>query len=286
MAIGIIGGSGLYDMEHLKVSERKEVPTPFGMPSDKLTIGTLSGVQVIFLPRHGAGHRLLPSEINYRANIFALKTLGADAVISVSAVGSLREDLMPRDLVIPDQFFDRTNSARDMTFFGNGMAGHITFADPVCPYLVDILHDSASSEGARVHKGGCYINMEGPAFSTRAESRVYRSWGMDIIGMTNIAEARLAREAEMCYATAAFVTDYDCWKEDAEDVTISAIIANLNANTGLAKKLIERAAANISQKRPCECRSSLKYAVMTKKDLIPIETKRKLAPIIGRYMQD
>src|SRR3989344_7853092 len=239
--VGIIGGSGLYDIEGIKNLKEVKVKTPFGPPSESLMTGKLEGVDVAFLPRHGRGHRISPSEINYRANIFAMKTLGVQAILSVSACGSLKEELKPLDFVIPDQFLDRTNRARQATFFTGGIVAHVAFADPVSPELMDILYNAAKEIGATVHKGGTYVNMEGPQFSTKAESHLYRSWGMDIIGMTNLTEAKLAREAEISYATLAAVTDYDCWHESHESVTLEMIIGNLNKNIDNAKKILKAA---------------------------------------------
>jgi 5'-methylthioadenosine phosphorylase len=250
--IGIIGGSGLYDMAELTDRREVSVETPFGPPSGPYITGTLSGKQVAFLARHGAGHRLLPSEINYRANIYGFKTLGVESIFSASAVGSLKEGYAPLDLVIPDQFFDRTKG-RISTFFGNGLVGHVAFAHPFCERLSDTAYHAATGAGATVHKGGTYVCMEGPQFSTRAESLLYRAWGMDIIGMTNLQEAKLAREAEICYATIALVTDYDCWHPDHDSVTIDLIIANLNQNARTAQKVIANAVG--SRAREDEARS-------------------------------
>ena len=237
--IGIIGGSGLYAIEGIRAVKRVSLTTPFGRPSDKYITGTLGGRQVVFLPRHGLGHRISPSEINYRANLYGMKKLGVDTLISVSACGSLREELRPLDFVIPDQFVDRTNQARGMTFFEKGIVAHISFAEPVCSELAKAVYEATAKTTARVHLGGTYLNMEGPAFSTKAESRLYRSWGMDIIGMTNMAEAKLAREMEVCYCTLAAVTDYDCWYQSEEAVTLEMVIANLNKNTHNAKNIIK-----------------------------------------------
>ncbi|MCP4401255.1 MAG: S-methyl-5'-thioadenosine phosphorylase [bacterium] len=281
--IGVIGGSGLYEMESLTDIERRHIETPFGEPSDEYLIGTLEGQRVAFLPRHGRGHRLLPSELNFRANIYGFKMLGVEHIISVSAVGSLREDIAPLDVVVPDQFFDRTRQ-RVSTFFGNGLVGHVAFADPVCPDLAALIYQAAVDNGAKAHQGGTYLCMEGPAFSTRAESKTYRQWGMDIIGMTNLQEAKLAREAEICYATMAMVTDYDCWHEEEEDVTVEAIIANLNKNVSLAKQIIQRVVPKISSERACICENALQYALMTAPGIIPDETKRKLDAIVGKYL--
>jgi 5'-methylthioadenosine phosphorylase len=284
--IGIIGGSGLYDMAEL--TDRKEVTisTPFGSPSGPYITGTLAGKPVAFLARHGVGHRILPSELNFRANIYGFKTLGVEWILSASAVGSLKEEYAPLDLVIPDQFFDRTKG-RISTFFGNGLVGHVAFAHPFCDHLSAIAYNAATTAGAKVHKGGTYVCMEGPQFSTRAESLVYRSWGMDIIGMTNLQEAKLAREAEICYATIALVTDYDCWHPDHDSVTIDLIIANLNQNARMAQKVIATAVASLASDttRTCPCANALATALVTRPEHVPDQTKRDLAPIIGRYMK-
>jgi len=284
--IGIIGGSGLYDIEGLEDVKWVKAATPFGEPSDEYLTGRLSGKEVVFLPRHGRGHKILPSDLNYRANIFGMKKLGVDAIISLSAVGSLKEEIKPLDVVIVDQFVDRTNQARRMTFFGDGIAAHVSFADPVCANLAKLAGDAAEKEGATVHKSGTYLNMEGPAFSTRAESNIYRQWGMDIIGMTNMGEARLAREAEICYATVALVTDYDCWRQEAEDATvdIQMIIENLTKNVALAKKLIKTAVEAMPEKHECACHSALKDAIITRRDVIPASAKQKLELIAGKYL--
>ena len=282
--IGIIGGSGLYQIEGIKNIREEEVSTPFGTPSDRLIIGELSGVEVAFLPRHGRGHAISPTEINYQANIFALKKIGVERIISVSAVGSLKEELKPKDFVIPDQFVDRTNQARRMTFLCNGIVGHVSFADPTCDELSQCLYATAQAAGVCIHKGGTYINMEGPAFSTRAESHLYRSWGMDIIGMTNIAEARLAREAEICYSTLAAITDYDCWYIGHEEVSLEMVMDCLKQNTANAKKILKEVIAKIPQKRTCACQDALKYAIVTDREAIPKKIKRDLAIIIGKYI--
>jgi 5'-methylthioadenosine phosphorylase len=283
--IGIVGGSGLYDMAELTDRREVSIETPFGPPSGPYITGTLAGRQVAFLARHGAGHRLLPSEINYRANIYGFKTLGVESIFSASAVGSLKEGYAPLDLVIPDQFFDRTKG-RISTFFGNGLVGHVAFAHPFCDRLSDIAHRAATDAGATVHKGGTYVCMEGPQFSTRAESLLYRAWGMDIIGMTNLQEAKLAREAEICYATIALVTDYDCWHPDHDSVTIDLIIANLNQNARMAQKVIANAVGALPPDgRTCGCGSALATALVTRPEAVPEKTKRDLAPIIGKYMK-
>ena len=283
--VGIIGGSGLYDIEGIQKVKEVEVSTPFGSPSDKITTGELSGVDVAFLPRHGKGHRLNPSEINYRANIFAMKKIGVERIISLSACGSLKEELKPMDFVLPDQFVDRTNQARTMTFLREGIVGHIAFARPTCEALSGIIYDTANNLGLTIHKGGTYINMEGPAFSTLAESKLYRSWGMDIIGMTNVAEARLAREAEICYSTIAAVTDYDCWHETAESVTVDMIIEYLTKNVVNAKKIIQEAIPKLQKERTCQCKVALKFALITSKDVITQKVKKDLDIIIGKYVK-
>ena len=282
--IGVIGGSGLYKMETLTGIDQVKIDTPFGDPSDEYILGTLEGVRVAFLPRHGRGHRISPSELNFRANIYGFKKLGVEHIISVTAVGSLKETIHPLDVVIQDQFFDRTRQ-RVSTFFGDGLVAHIAFADPICPDLSELIFRAAVENGATVHKGGTYLCMEGPAFSTRAESNVYRQWGMHIIGMTNLQEAKLAREAEICYATMAMVTDYDCWHEEEEDVTEEAIIQNLMKNAALAKKIIQTVVPRISGERRCVCANALQYALITDRSQIPEETKQKLDVIVGKYLK-
>jgi len=282
-AVGVIGGSGLYEMEGLSDVKSVKVKTPFGEPSDEYITGTLGDTRLIFLPRHGRGHRLTPSEVNYRANIYGMKKLGAEWIISVSAVGSMSEKIKPGHIVIVDQFFDRTKG-RESTFFGNGIVGHVEFADPVCPDLNRVLHKAAQKAGATVHMGGTYICIEGPQFSTRAESRIYRKWGVDVIGMTNIPEAKLAREAEICYSTVALSTDYDCWHETEEAVTVEAILATLKANVEMAKEIIRNAAPAISGERGCKCASALKYAVITDRTKIPAKTKEDLSLILGKNL--
>jgi len=284
MAIGVIGGSGLYEMEGLENVERIRVETPFGDPSDEYVTGVLNGVRMVFLPRHGRGHRLLPSEVNYRANIFGMKKLGVEQIISVSAVGSLKEDIAPGHMVIPDQFIDRTKGIRRDTFFGDGIVAHVGFADPVCPGLSNTLFEAAGKIGAVVHKGGTYICMEGPAFSTRSESFMYRELGASIIGMTNLTEAKLSREAEICYGIIALSTDYDCWHDSHEDVTVEAIIQIIHQNVAMAKNIIRQAVADIGQERNCGCGSALQYAVITDRSVIPHETKQKLELIVGKYL--
>jgi len=281
--IGIIGGSALYHIEGLEVIERKRVSTPFGEPSDEFVIGRLAGRECVFLPRHGKCHTILPSEINYRANIFAFKVLGVDRILSVSAVGSLKEEIRPLDIVLVDQFVDRTNQARPTTFFGDGMVAHVSLAEPVCLEMKDIIYKKNRDLDVRIHDGGTYINMEGPAFSTKAESYLYKSWGIDIIGMTNMPEARLAREAGICYSTIAMVTDYDSWRlgPDVEDVSVEMVIENLTKNIETAKKILHNVIPHLPEKRVCSCRDALKSAIVTRTEDIPPETLEKLKPIIG-----
>jgi len=283
--IGIIGGSGLYQMPELKNVREVPVDTPFGKPSDVFIVGELGGVSVAFLPRHGRGHKLLPTELPFRANIYAMKLLGVEYILSVSAVGSLQEQYVPTDMVIPDQFFDRTRArAMESTFFGEGIVGHVTFAHPVCDELGDILEDSCTAVGVKVHRGGTYICMEGPAFSTKAESNVYRQWGMDIIGMTNLQEAKLAREAEIAYATLALVTDYDCWHEGHDAVTIDMVVEYLNKNVRNAQLILKEAVKRVSEKQtPNQFRNAIKNAIFTSSDLWPEATFKKLEAIIGKY---
>lgn len=282
--IGIIGGSGLYELEGLEGIEEVRLSTPFGEPSDSFIRGRLGEETLIFLPRHGRGHRIGPSEINFRANIYAMKVLGVEWIISVSAVGSMKEEIRPGDIVVPDQFFDRTKD-RPSTFFSKGIVAHVGFADPVCPDLSRILYESGRALNIPIHKGGTYICIEGPQFSTRAESMIYRSWGVDVIGMTNLPEAKLAREAEICYATLALATDYDCWHETEEDVTVEAILETLHRNVANAKAIIKEAVRRIKNERACLCATALKDAIVTAKEGIPEETRRTLEPIIGRYIK-
>ena len=285
--IGVIGGSGLYRMEGMTDIEEVAVKTPFGDPSDVITLGKVDGVPMAFLPRHGRGHRITPTEIPVRANIWALKSLGVEWVISVSAVGSLREHIAPRDLVIPNQLFDRTKS-RVNTFYEGGVVVHCTFAEPFCSTLSQLLLESARELGdVKVHDGGTYVCMEGPLFSTKAESLVYRSWGMDIIGMTALPEAKLAREAELCYATIACVTDYDCWRESEESVTVEMVIGNLSANVANAQRILRSVAHKIPADRrenTCGCPTALSTAIMTNASLIPAEAKEKYSLLIGKYI--
>jgi 5'-methylthioadenosine phosphorylase len=281
--IGVIGGSGLYDMAELTDREERTLHTPFGDPSGPYLIGTLRSRRVAFLARHGAGHRLLPSELNFRANIFGFKMLGVERIFSASAVGSLKEEYPPLDIVVPNQFFDRT-TRRASTFFGDGLAAHVAFAHPICPELAAIGADAVAAAGANVHRGGTYVCMEGPQFSTLAESKLYRSWGMDVIGMTNLQEAKLAREAEMCYVTLALVTDYDCWHPDHDSVTVDMIVQTLTQNAVTAQRAIAEAVAALPAHRSCECGSALKFALITRPDAVPAQVKKDLAPIIGKYL--
>ena len=281
--VGVIGGSGLYDMEGLEEVQNVSLKTPFGDPSDSFTVGRLEGVQVAFLPRHGKGHRIQPSSLNSRANIYGMKMLGVQWIIGVSAVGSMKESIRPGDMVIPNQFIDQTKG-RPSTFFNDGIVGHIGFADPVCPVLSQILFEVGKEVGATVHKDGTYICIEGPQFSTRAESRLYRTWGVDIIGMTNLPEAKLAREAEICYSTIAFATDYDCWHDAAEDVSVGEILRILAQSTKIAKSAIRHAINRLPGRRECVCANALKYAMVTAKKFISEKTKKDLQPIIGKYL--
>lgn len=283
--IGVIGGSGLYEMEGLTGIEHVDVDTPFGKPSDEYVTGTLAGVRLVFLPRHGKGHRFLPSEINYRANIYGMKKLGVGRIISVSAVGSMKEEIVPGHIVIPDQFIDRTKGIRKDTFFGQGIAGHVQFADPVCASLSNDLYAAAVAEGVTAHKGGAYVCMEGPAFSTRAESCIYRTFGAAVIGMTNLTEAKLAREAEICYAVIALSTDYDCWHDAHEDVSIEAVLTIIRNNVATAKNIIGGAVKRISgAKRSCACAEALKYAIISDKRVIPLETRENMSLIFGKHI--
>jgi 5'-methylthioadenosine phosphorylase len=280
--IGIIGGSGLYSMPGFDAREEANIQTPFGAPSDNYHLGTLAGHNVAFLSRHGRGHRISPSELNFRANIYGMKALGVERIISLSAVGSLKEEHRPQDFVIPDQFFDRTRG-RISTFFGEGLVAHISFADPVCPELAGIVADSCREAGVNVKEGGTYLCMEGPAFSTKAESNVYRSWGMDVIGMTNLQEAKLAREAEICYVTVAMVTDYDCWHPDHDAVTVNDIIANLVRNAENACSVVFHAVGAMPPGRSCKCGRALEHAIITDRGSVPEATKQKLGILIDKY---
>lgn len=286
-AIGVIGGSGLYAMEGLKVHEERTLETPFGDPSDTYVLGEIEGQRVAFLARHGRGHRIMPTELNFRANIFGFKTLGVERLISVSAVGSLQEKYAPTHVVVPDQFVDRTRHRVD-TFFGDGLVAHVSLADPLCPHLSEVLEWAAESAGARIHSGGTYVCMEGPQFSTRAESNLYRQWGMDIIGMTNLQEAKLAREAEICYATLAMITDYDCWHEGEDDVTVDAVLAILRQNAAMGQSIVKHAVEQLvaDDERDCSCGSALQYALITDPAHIPEATRQRLDPIVGRYLGD
>jgi len=282
--IGVIGGSGLYQMEGLSDVEERAVTTPFGAPSDAIVVGRLEGVRVAFVARHGRGHRIMPTEVNYRANVFALKSLGVEQVISISACGSLREHIHPGQVVVPDQVFDFTKK-RAYTFFGDGLVSHIGVADPFCPRLSALVGDAVEEAGGAAHRGGRFITIEGPRFSTRGESYTYRAWGMDIIGMTTSPEAFLAREAEMCYAVMAHVTDYDVWHETEEPVSVEALLATLAANAELAQNALRGLVAKLAvTERDCECGSALAMALITRRDLIPAETREKLAPIVGKYL--
>ena len=283
--IGVVGGSGLYQMEGLTNVEERRISTPFGDPSDALIIGTLEGVRVAFVARHGRGHRIMPTEVNYRANIFALKSLGVEQVISVSACGSLREHLHPGEIVIPNQLFDFTKK-REYTFFGDGLVAHIGVADPLCPRLSALLADAVEEVNDTVHRGGRFITIEGPRFSTKGESFTYRAWGMDIIGMTTCPEAFLAREAEMCYAVMAHVTDYDVWHETEEPVSVEAIIRILQQNTALAQRAIRLLVPRLTAAgRTCDCKDPLATAIITQRDIISEQVKRNLAPIVGKYLR-
>lgn len=292
MKIGIIGGSGLYDIEGFEQVTRVAVATPFGPPSDEFLCGVLCGRDVVFLPRHGRGHRILPSEINYRANIYALKHLGVECVVSVSAVGSLREELRPRDIVLPDQYFDRTKNRDGHTFFGAGIVAHVAFAEPACRVLREAIADAAckavtaqgSACGVKIHTGGTYVNMEGPAFSTKAESHTYRKLGFDVIGMTSLAEAKLCREAELCYQAISMVTDYDCWRESEESVSVELVVGHLTANSRLAREIVQELIPAIPESRECGCEQALQHAIMTAREAIPPEAIERLRPIVCKYL--
>ncbi|MBM3774771.1 MAG: S-methyl-5'-thioadenosine phosphorylase [Acidobacteria bacterium] len=282
--IGIIGGSGLYSMPGFEAQEEVSLETPWGRPSDNYVMGRLAGRRVAFLARHGRGHRISPSELNFRANLYGLKSLGVERILSLSAVGSLKEEHRPLDFVIPDQFFDRTRG-RASTFFGEGLVAHISFAHPICPQLAELVHQACAAAGIRGKKGGTYLCMEGPAFSTLAESNLYRSWGMDVIGMTNLQEAKLAREAEICYVTVAMVTDYDCWHPEHDAVTVTDILAHLNANAANACRLVAEAVARMPAGRACKCGSALAHALITDPKLVPEATRKKLELIVGKYLE-
>ena len=281
--VGIIGGSGLYAMPGFEAHEEVKLTTPFGDPSDAYIVGQLEGIEVAFLARHGRGHRLSPSELNFRANIYGMKSLGVEQILSLSAVGSLKEEHKPLDFVIPDQFFDRTRG-RISTFFGDGVVAHVSFADPVCSQLAEIAHQSAQEIGINSKIGGTYLCMEGPAFSTRAESNLYRHWGMDVIGMTNLQEAKLAREAELCYVTMAMVTDYDCWHEEHDAVTVDQIIDVLRKNAANACQLIRHVVGRLPAERTCKCASALRHAIITDRTVIPPAAKDRLGLLIGKYI--
>jgi 5'-methylthioadenosine phosphorylase len=283
--IGVIGGSGLYNIEGFKGAKQVSVRTPFGQPSEKFTIGNLGGREVVFLPRHGVGHPVPPSQINYRANIYGMKKLGVERIISVTACGSLKEEIRPLDFVVVDQFLDRTNHARNMTFFDQGITCHIEFAHPVCRELSEVVFEAGTSLGLNIRKGGTYVNMEGPAFSTLAESNLYRSWGMDVIGMTNLPEAKLAREAEICYVTLACVTDYDCWHKSHASVTVDMILENLKKNVENSKRILKKAISSLGEERHCSCSEALKYAIVTDPKMISQEAKRRLSLLIGKYIK-
>lgn len=281
--IGITGGTGVYEIFDLEVIDKVEVETPFGLPSDHFIIGKLHGIDVVFLARHGRGHKLAACSVNYRANIYGFKALGCDALLSIGAVGSMKEEYRPTDILVPDQFFDITRR-RENSFFTGSPAVHVSIADPTCPVMGELLYQSAVSEGATVHRGGTYICIDGPAFSTRAESKAYRAWGMDVIGMTGATEAKLCREAEMCYGTISLVTDYDVWKEDAEDVTIDAIVAILHQNAEMAKSIIRDAIIKVPSERECSCRDALLNTIVTHSETISDETRRRLEVLTGRYL--
>jgi 5'-methylthioadenosine phosphorylase len=285
VTIGIIGGSGLYAMDGLTVIEERPVKTPFGDPSDPYVIGEMDGTRVAFLARHGRGHRFTPTEVNYRANIFGFKLLGVHTILSASAVGSMKEEYKPTDIVFPHQFIDRTRHRAD-TFFGGGLVAHVAFADPICAAVSFLMGEVARAAGATSHMGGVYLNMEGPQFSTRAESNLYRSWKVDVIGMTNLTEARLAREAEICYATMALVTDYDCWHEGHDDVSVDQILGYLRANAVMAQTILRNSIPRVAaRKRECGCVNALQYAIITDPAVVPENAKQQLAPLIGKYLK-
>jgi 5'-methylthioadenosine phosphorylase len=283
LVVGVIGGSGLYEIDGLTDVREVRLSTPFGEPSDAFIQGTLGGVRMVFLPRHGRGHRISPSEINFRANIWGLKKLGVNRILSISAVGSMREDVHPGDFVVIDQFIDRTRHRPD-TFFTDGVVAHVMFADPVCHEVRKVFLTAAAKVGVKAHDGGTYVNMEGPQFSTRAESKLYRSWGVDVIGMTNLQEAKLAREAEICYATLAMATDYDCWHESHDAVTVEAIVAVMHKNVGNARNVIKAAVPLFAKQRTCGCANALQFAIMTAKDRIAPEARQRLGLLIDKYL--
>jgi 5'-methylthioadenosine phosphorylase len=280
--IGVIGGSGLYELEGLTDLERVRLDTPFGAPSDEYITGRLGDAKLVFLPRHGRGHRILPSEINFRANIYGMKQLGVEWILSVSAVGSMKEEIAPGHIVVVDQFIDRTKG-REASFFGQGVVGHVAFADPICNATAAHVADAAVAAGATVHRGGTYVVIEGPMFSTRAESRLYRSWGVDVIGMTNLPEAKLAREAEICYSTVALATDYDCWHEGHDDVSVDAVVATMRRNVDLAKRIVQAAVERLPATRRCGCVEAAKFAVMTAPDAIGPAERQRLGLLLGKY---
>jgi 5'-methylthioadenosine phosphorylase len=284
--IGVIGGSGLYQMEEMTVREERRISTPFGEPSDAYVIGELEGMSVAFLPRHGRGHRLLPAELNYRANIYGFKVLGVEEIVSISAVGSMKIEYKPTDIVVPDQFFDRTRHRVD-TFFGNGLVAHVSLAKPICPRLIDLAVDAGRAAGATVHRGGTYVNMEGPQFSTRAESDIYRQHGVDVIGMTNLTEARLAREAEICYVSLSMITDYDCWHETEEAVSGETVMEVVRQNVKMSQEVVRQMLSRVARerKRDCVCAEALKESLITERSMIPAETLKILEPIVGRYIK-
>jgi len=281
--LAVIGGSGVYDMEALTDPQEMHISTPFGEPSDAIMVGRLAGHRIAFLPRHGRGHRLTPTEVPYRANIWALKSLGVERIVSVSACGSMKEKYAPRHIVIPDQIYDNTKK-RDLSFFGQGLVAHIGTAEPFCPHLRGLLHEASLASGGTVHNGGTLVVIEGPRFSTRAESRIYRSWGVDIIGMTAVPEAQLAREAEICYATMAHITDYDVWHDTEEAVNVQMLIDNLTANAAMTKRAIAELVPLLTDERPCDCGQTLATAIITRRDLIPPAKIEQLRPIVGKYL--
>lgn len=281
--IGIIGGSGLYEMPGLEGVKEISLDTPFGPPSDSYITGALHGKELVFLPRHGRGHKFPPSKVNFRANIYGMKKLGVERIISVSAVGSMKEEIAPGDIMIPDQFFDLTRD-RERTFFSEGVVAHVAMADPICPTLSDSLYESGRSLGAPIHMGGTYLCIEGPQFSTRGESNIYRRWGVDVIGMTNMPEAKLAREAEICYATLALSTDYDCWHQTEEDVTVETIIQMLHQNVSLAQRIIAETVRKMEEKRDCSCAEALKNAIITSPQAIGEDARKRLGLLIGKYV--
>ncbi|MGQ9494092.1 MAG: S-methyl-5'-thioadenosine phosphorylase [Anaerolineae bacterium] len=284
--LGVIGGSGVYDIETLQDVQEVRIKTPFGDPSDVIVLGTLAGVRVAFLPRHGRGHRIMPNEVNARANVYALKSLGVQYIVSISACGSMKEEYAPRHIVIPDQIFDRTKS-RPSTFFGNGLVVHISFDEPYCPVLSELVYQAVKKTGATVHKGGTFLVIEGPQFSTKAESRIYRQWGVDIIGMTALPEAKLAREAEICYAAMAHVTDYDVWHETEEPVTVAMLIENLLANAATTKQALTYLAPLVAQQkeRTCKCTTALSAAIITQRDMIPETVRTQLGLLLDKYLK-